>query len=69
VNITTRLQAGDIWTAVDEDTYDVGGPIGAGRTREAAIADLMDQIEERAREFTDAILQDSRDRQLQRWEE
>jgi hypothetical protein len=35
------------WSAVDDDTYDGEGcPIGHGRTEEAAIADLMEQIEE-----------------------
>jgi hypothetical protein len=35
------------WSAVDDDTYDGEGcPIGYGRTEEAAIADLKQQIEE-----------------------
>ena len=34
------------WSAVDDDTYDgPGSPIGTGPTEEAAIADLMEQIE------------------------
>lgn len=36
------------WSAVDDDTYDGEGcPIGYGATEAAAIADLMEQIEER----------------------
>ena len=36
------------YCAVDDDTYDGEGcPIGYGRTKEAAVADLMQQIEER----------------------
>lgn len=41
------------WSAVDDDTYD-GAPdsrsavIGWGRTEEEAIADLLDQIEEKS---------------------
>ena len=43
------------WCAIDEDRYDVdcdqGGyfaksPIGYGRTREAAVADLLEQLGE-----------------------
>lgn len=45
------------WSAIDEDTYDVdcdedgfftNCPIGHGATEQEAIADLLDQIEERA---------------------
>jgi hypothetical protein len=32
------------WTAVDDDTYDGTGPVGSGRTRDEAIADLLEQI-------------------------
>jgi hypothetical protein len=47
MKIDTRQQCGGIWTAVDDDTYDGPCcPIGVGRTEAAAIADLMDQIEE-----------------------
>jgi hypothetical protein len=39
------------WCAVDDDTYDGAPecrcPIGYGRTEEAAIADLIEQIAER----------------------
>lgn len=44
------------WSAIDSDTYDCDcdqdgffslGPIGHGRTEAEAIADLMQQIEER----------------------
>lgn len=33
------------WTAIDDDTYEGGGPIGCGATEEEAIADLLDQLE------------------------
>ena len=45
------------WSAVDDDTYDVDcdedgffstSPIGRGATEAEAVADLLDQIEERA---------------------
>lgn len=37
------------WSAVDDDTYDGEGcPIGHGATEQEAIADLLEQIEERA---------------------
>ncbi len=33
------------WVAVDDDTYDgPGSPIGAGPTEDAAIADLMEKL-------------------------
>jgi hypothetical protein len=35
------------WSAVDDDTYESGCPIGTGPTEKAAIADLLEQIEER----------------------
>jgi len=37
------------WCAVDDDTYDgPGSPMGFGRTKEEAEADLLAEIEERA---------------------
>ena len=33
------------WSAVDDDTYEPGCPIGWGPTEAFAIEDLMDQIE------------------------
>jgi hypothetical protein len=37
------------WAAVDDDTYDIGcSEIGYGPNEEMAIADLMEQLEERA---------------------
>jgi hypothetical protein len=37
------------WYAVDDDTYDgPGSPMGFGRTKEEAEADLLAEIEERA---------------------
>jgi hypothetical protein len=44
------------YEAIDDDTYDAevidcqwhsSSPVGYGKTKEAAIADLMEQIEER----------------------
>jgi len=36
------------WSAVDDETYDgPGSPIGYGPTEAAAIADLLETIEER----------------------
>ena len=35
------------WSAVTDD-YDLGSPIGYGATKEAAITDLMEQLEESA---------------------
>jgi hypothetical protein len=34
------------WSAVDDDTYDLGGAIGWGPSEAAAIADLLEQLEE-----------------------
>jgi hypothetical protein len=34
------------WSAVDNDTYEPGHPIGMGCTKLAAIEDLMQQLEE-----------------------
>lgn len=36
------------WSAVDDDTYEGGCPIGHGATEAEAIADLLAQIEEDA---------------------
>ena len=36
------------WSAIDDDTYDEGAPIGRGRTEQEAVADLMEQLEEKA---------------------
>lgn len=37
------------WTAIDDETYggDPGNPIGRGATEKEAIADLLEQMEER----------------------
>lgn len=32
------------WSAVDDDTYSVGDPVGLGETEEEAIADLLAQL-------------------------
>jgi hypothetical protein len=42
------------WTAV-LDNYDEGDPIGSGRTRDEAIADLEEQLAERAANYADRI--------------
>jgi hypothetical protein len=34
------------WSAIDEDTYDGTGPIGYGETKQEAIDDLMQQVDE-----------------------
>ena len=34
------------WCSVDDDTYDGGGPIGYGPTKEAAIAALIEMVGE-----------------------
>lgn len=33
------------WTAVDDDTYDGDGPVGAGATEAEAIADLKEKLD------------------------
>jgi hypothetical protein len=36
------------WSAIDDDTYDgPGSPVGTGATEPEAIADLIEQINER----------------------
>ncbi len=36
------------WLAIDDDTYDgLTGPMGWGTTEQAAIDDLLEQLEER----------------------
>lgn len=43
--LTGFAPADSIWHAVEDDTYDgPGSPIGAGRTHDAAIADLLRQL-------------------------
>lgn len=34
------------WSAVDDSTYEPGGPIGWGRTEQAAIENLIDDIQQ-----------------------
>ena len=34
------------WSAVDDDTYEPGNPIGHGATEQEAIADLMAQMDD-----------------------
>ena len=38
--------AAERYVAFDDDTYDPGHPLGSGPTPEAAIADLMEQMDE-----------------------
>lgn len=53
MNILTRYYAKPIpnrnfdWQAIDDDTYDIGQPIGFGRTEAEAVEDLKQQIEDR----------------------
>jgi len=35
------------WSAVDDDTYEPGEPMGWGETEQEAIADLLEQLEEK----------------------
>lgn len=35
------------WEAIDDETYDVGEPIGYGATESEAILDLKQKLEER----------------------
>jgi hypothetical protein len=37
------------WSAIDDDSYDYDQPVGRGPTEESAIADLLEQLEERKR--------------------
>ena len=60
MRIVTRLQFSGCWTAVDDSTYDGPGcPIGAGPTEAAAIADLMDQLDEKRERLADALAEDA----------
>lgn len=34
------------WGAVDDDSYDMGAPIGWGATEQEAIADLLEQLKD-----------------------
>lgn len=45
VNPPIPVRAFD-WSAVDDDTYKPGCPIGWGYTERGAIEDLMDQMED-----------------------
>ena len=44
MKIVTQKQPNGEWTALDEDNYDYDSYIGWGKTREEAIADLMDML-------------------------
>lgn len=35
------------WSAIDDDTYDLGSPMGHGATEQEAIEDLREQISNR----------------------
>ena len=49
MNIRTTQHYSDIWTAIDDDTYDgPGSPIGHGQTEQEAKADLLEQLEDRS---------------------
>lgn len=45
--IKTELQPNGEYTAIDAENYDLGSPMGWGRTRLEAIADLTEQMIER----------------------
>ena len=54
VNVATSYEYPPIpirdfdWSAIDYDTFDgEGSPSGSGRTEEAAISDLIEQLKER----------------------
>jgi hypothetical protein len=48
MNIKTENQAIHVWVAYDDNTYDgPGSIIGWGETREAAIADFMERMEDK----------------------
>ena len=53
MNIVTRHEPPPIpmrqhdWSALDDDTYEPGCPVGWGATEQEAIDDLVAQIEER----------------------
>ena len=36
------------WSAIDDDTYEGGKPVGRGATEQEAIDDLLEQVEEAA---------------------
>jgi hypothetical protein len=47
IDIKTEQHYSDEWTAIDDQRYDgPGSPIGAGRTEQEAIDDLIEQINE-----------------------
>jgi len=63
MDIKVTIQPNGEWTAFDADTYDVDCdvngffstcPMGYGKTREAAIGDLIDQIIEKLKDRNDA---------------
>ena len=48
MNIKTENQATRVWVAYDDDTYDgPGSAIGWGETPAAAIADLLERMEDK----------------------
>jgi len=44
----TSLFTSTDWYAYDNDTHDIDSPTGYGATMQEAVADLMEQIEDRA---------------------
>ena len=64
MDIKTTIQPNGEWTAIDADTYEaecdtVGYwsrcPMGWGKTREAAIGDLLDQIVEKLEDYIHSL--------------
>lgn len=44
------------WAAYDDETYDIGQPTGLGATKEAAVADLLTQLDEQRDNFLHDLL-------------
>jgi hypothetical protein len=48
MNIKTDYQATRVWVAYDDNTYDgPGSTIGWGETKEQAIADFLERLEDK----------------------
>lgn len=45
--VCTDLEPDGAYTAIDAENHDLGMPVGWGKTREAAIAELLEELEER----------------------
>jgi hypothetical protein len=47
LTILIERQPNGEYTAIDEANHDLGGPVGYGKTKRAAIDDLIEQMDER----------------------